>query len=181
MTVRVIIGDQEEEKSSPVAAKIDLVIRRTMDGDYMIMDHTDIDIIVMPKKMKVVAFPKELMSDLVYATETRMFKYLASKGLIEIDSVQGGSIYGSLQARMLKGESFDTTKMTILNLQKWIDEERPYFEFVEKFEDMVIDRFVDPSDEESTELGEIPHQDVKGSAPSRGGNAHHWMSYTYQE
>jgi len=181
MTVRVIIGDQEEEKSSPVAAKIDLVIRRTMDGDYMIMDHTDIDIIVMPKKMKVVAFPKELMSDLVYATETRMFKYLASKGLIEIDSVQGGSIYGSLQARMLKGESFDTTKMMILNLQKWIDEERPYFEFVEKFEDMVIDRFVDPSDEESTELGEIPHQDVKGSAPSRGGNAHHWMSYTYQE
>ena len=180
MAVRVIIGGQEEEKLSPVAAKIELVIRRTMDGDYMILDHTDVDIIVMPEKMKVVAFPKELMSDLVYGTENRMFKFLASKGLIEIDSVQGGSIYGSLQARLLKSDNFDTVKMTIINLQKWIDEERPYFEFVEKFEDMVDDRFVDPNDEESTELGEIPHQDVKGAAPSTSGNAHHWMSYTYE-
>ena len=180
MAVRVIIGGQEEEKLSPVAAKIELVIRRTMDGDYMILDHTDVDIIVMPEKMKVVAFPKELMSDLVYGTENRMFKFLASKGLIEIDSVQGGSIYGSLQARLLKSDNFDTVKMTIINLQKWIDEERPYFEFVEKFEDMVDDRFVDPNDEESTERGEIPHQDVKGAAPSTSGNAHHWMSYTYE-
>ena len=76
MAIRVIIGDQEEEKASPVAAKIELVIRRTMDGDYMIMDHTEVDIIVMPKKMKVVAFPKELMSDAVYGTENRMFKFL---------------------------------------------------------------------------------------------------------
>jgi len=92
MAVRVIIGDQEEEKSSPVAAKIELVIRRTMDGDYMIMDHTDVDIIVMTKKMKVVAFPKDLMSDTGYGTENRLFKFLASKGLIEVGSVPAGSI-----------------------------------------------------------------------------------------
>jgi len=180
MAVRVIIGDQEEEKASPVAAKIELVIRRTMDGDYMIMDHTEVDIIVMPKKMKVVAFPKELMSDAVYGTENRMFKFLGEKGLIEIGSVQAGSIYGSLEARLLKGDNFDTVKMTILNLQKWIDEERPYFEFVEKFEDMVSDRLTDPNDEESTELGEIPHDDKKGSLNPMPGNAHHWMSYTYE-
>ena len=180
MAVRVIIGDQEEEKSSPVAAKIELVIRRTMDGDYMIMDHTDVDIIVMTKKMKVVAFPKDLMSDLVYGTENRLFKFLATKGLIEIGSVQAGSIYGSLEARLLEGDNFDTIKMTILNLQKWMDEERPYFEFVEKFEDMVVDRFVDPNDEESTELGEIPHDGKKGSLQPMPGNAHHWMSYTYE-
>ena len=180
MAVTVIIGDQEKEKTSPVVAKTELVIRRTMDGDYMIMDHKDVDIIVMPKKMKVVAFPKDLMSDLVYSTESRMFKFLSQKGLIDIGSVQAGSIYGSLEARMLKGDSFDTTKMTILNLQKWMDEERPYFEFIEKFEDMVVDRFVDPNDEESTELGEIPHDDKKGSLNPMPGNAHHWMSYTYE-
>tara|TARA_R110000823_G_scaffold313673_1_gene441605 strand:- start:13 stop:552 length:540 start_codon:yes stop_codon:yes gene_type:complete len=179
MAVTVIIGDQEKERTSPVVAKTELVIRRTMDGDYMIMDHKDVDIIVMPKKMKVVAFPKDLMSDLVYSTESRMFKFLSQKGLIDIGSVQAGSIYGSLEARMLKGDSFDTTKMTILNLQKWMDEERPYFEFIEKFEDMVVDRFVDPSEEESTELGEIPHKEPK-SGPQSMTNAHHWMSYTYE-
>ena len=180
MAVTVIIGDQEKEKTSPVVAKTELVIRRTMDGDYMIMDHKDVDIIVMPKKMKVVAFPKDLMSDLVYSTESRMFKFLSQKGLIDIGSVQAGSIYGSLEARMLKGDSFDTTKMTILNLQKWMDEERPYFEFIEKFEDMVVDRFVDPDDEHSTELGEIPHDTAKGASGTTTGNAHHWMSYTYE-
>jgi hypothetical protein len=179
MAVTVIIGDQEKEKTSPVVAKTELVIRRTMDGDYMIMDHKDVDIIVMPKKMKVVAFPKDLMSDLVYSTESRMFKFLSQKGLIDIGSVQAGSIYGSLEARMLKGDSFDTTKMTILNLQKWMDEERPYFEFIEKFEDMVVDRFVDPSEEESTELGEIPHKEPS-NGPQSMTNAHHWMSYTYE-
>ena len=181
MAVRVIIGDQEEEKTSPVAAKIELVIRRTMDGDYMIMDHEEVDIIIMPKKMKIAAFPKDLMSDAIYGTENRLFKFLSNKGLIEIGSVQAGSIYGSLEARLLKSDNFDTVKMTIINLQKWMDEERPYFEFVDKLEDMVVDRFVDPNDEESTELGEIPHDQKKGSLQPMAGNAHYWLSYTYQE
>ena len=119
MTVRVIIGDEAIEKaqSKPVVAKLEMIIRRTMDGDYMIMDHTDVDIIVMPKKMKVVAFPKNLMSDLVYSTENRMFKFLSKKGLISVSSIQAGSIYGSLEAKMLVGETHDTVKLTLLNIR----------------------------------------------------------------
>jgi hypothetical protein len=182
MTVRVIIGAEaiKKEESSPTVAKLELIIRRTMDGDYMIMDHSELDIIVMPKKMKVVAIPKDLMSDMIYASENRLMKFLSKKGLIEIASIQSGAIYGSLEARLLKGEGFDTTMMALLNIQKWMEEERPYFEFVEKFEDMVIDRFVDPDDEESTDLGEIPHGDKKGALQPMKGNAHHWMSYTYE-
>jgi len=133
MTVRVIIGDEAIEKaqSKPAVAKLEMIIRRTMDGDYMIMDHADVDIIVMPKKMKVVAFPKNLMSDLVYSTENRLFKFLSKKGLISVSSIQAGSIYGSLEAKMLEGETHDTVKLTLLNIQKWIEEERPYFENIE--------------------------------------------------
>ena len=179
MTVRVIIG-KEEEKPSPVVSKLEMKIRRTMDGDYMITDHTEVDIIVMTKKMKVVAFPKNLMSDLVYSTENRLFKFLSKKGLISVSSVQAGSIYGSLEAKMLVGETHDTVKLTLLNIQKWIEEERPYFEFIDKFEDMMVDRFVDPDDEHSTELGEVPHDTAKGASGTTTGNAHHWMSYTYE-
>ena len=81
---------------------------------------------------------------------------------------------------MLVGETHDTVKLTLLNIQKWIEEERPYFEFIDKFEDMMVDRFVDPDDEHSTELGEVPHQKTKGSGQYQTGNAHHWMSYTYE-
>ena len=182
MTVRVIIGDEAIEKahSKPAVAKLEMVIRRTMDGDYMIMDHADVDIIVMPKKMKIVAFPKDLMSDLVYSTENRLFKFLTKKGLINISSVQSGAIYGSLEAKLLTGEAHHTVKLTLLNIQKWIEEERPYFEFIDKFEDMMVDRFVDPDAEDSTELGEIPHDTAKGASGTTTGNAHHWMSYTYE-
>ena len=181
MTVKVIIGDEAINKAhlNPVAAKLEMVIRRTMDGDYMIMDHMDVDIIVMPKKMKIVAFPKDLMSDLVYSTENRLFKFLSKKGLISISSIQSGAIYGSLEAKLLVGETHDTVKLTLINIQKWIDDERPYFEFLDKFEDMMVDRFVDPDDERSTELGEIPHKDESGG-PSSTANAHHWMSFTYE-
>jgi hypothetical protein len=181
MTVKVIIGDEAISKahSSPSAAKLEMVIRRTMDGDYMIMDHTDIDIIVMPKKMKIVAFPKDLMSDLVYSTENRLFKFLSKKGLVNISSIQSGAIYGSLEAKLLVGETHDTVKLTLINIQKWIDEERPYFEFIDKFEDMLVGRFVDPDDESSTELGEIPHKDAIGGGPSTS-STHHWMSFTYE-
>ena len=181
MTVRVIIGDEAISKahSTPVAAKLEMVIRRTMDGDYMIMDHTDVDIIVMPKKMKIVAFPKDLMSDLVYSTENRLFKFLSKKGLVSISSIQSGAIYGSLEAKLLVGETHDTVKLTLINIEKWIDDERPYFEFIDKFEDMMVDRFVDPDDEHSTELGEVPHNDASGGASSTA-NAHHWMSFTYE-
>ena len=181
MTVRVIIGDEaiSKARSNPVAAKLEMVIRRTMDGDYMIMDHMDVDIIVMPKKMKIVAFPKDLMSDLVYSTENRLFKFLSKKGLVSISSIQSGAIYGSLEAKLLVGETHDTVKLTLINIQKWIDDERPYFEFIDKFEDMMVDRFVDPDDERSTELGEVPHKDASGG-PSSTANAHHWMSFTYE-
>ena len=53
--------------------------------------------------------------------------------------------------------------MLILNISKFIDEERPYFEYVDAYEDMLSDRYVDPNDEETTELGEVPHEETKGS------------------
>jgi len=181
MAVRVIIGKQEEELPSSIAAKLELVIRRTMDGDFMIMDHNDVDIIVMKDKKKVIAFPKETMSDEIYGTENRLFKFLAKKGLVDISSIQAGTIYGSLEARMLVSPDFDVIKMSLINIQKWMDEERPYMEFDDRYEEMTSDRFTDPSDEHSTELGEIPHGDQKGALQPMPGNAHYWLSYTYQE
>jgi hypothetical protein len=53
------------------------------------------------------------------------------KGMIRVDSVVGGSIYGSLQADLLPSQDWNNIRLAIVNIEKWIDEERPYFEFVE--------------------------------------------------
>ena len=53
--------------------------------------------------------------------------------------------------------------MTLVNVSKWIDEERPYFEYVDSYEDQDAERILDPDDMDSTELGEVPHEEEKGS------------------
>ena len=184
MAVSIRIGDQEERQAprpeDEPAVTVNLNIRKTMDGDFMIFDHADIDIIIMVKKQKIVAFPKDMMSEVVYGAQDRMFKFLRKKGMIQIDSVVGGSIYGSLQGTLLPSDKYNNTRLAIVNIEKWIDSERPYFEFIEDYEDLQADRLTDPNEEDSTELGEVPHEETKGSLRPGYNYGPYYQSYTYE-
>lgn len=183
MTVKVRIGapkqEQPVEQESPVVAKLQLQIRKTLNGDIYISDHNDIDIIILKEKNKVLTIAKDLMSELVYGAQDRLFKYLVRHGVVIPDTVQGGSIYGSMEGQIQQSEEFDTINMAILNISKWIDEERPYFTFMEEFEEMDQERFTDPDEEDSTELGEVPHGETKGALRPGYNYGPYWMSYSY--
>tara|TARA_R100001460_G_scaffold97048_1_gene139531 strand:- start:139 stop:696 length:558 start_codon:yes stop_codon:yes gene_type:complete len=185
MAVSIKIGDEQQDLqaeppvSEPIAT-VSLNIRKTMDGDIMIFDHADIDIIIMKKKQKIVAFPKDIMSEVVYGAQDRLFKFLMKKGMIELDSVVGGSVYGSIQANMLQSEEYNNVTLAIINIEKWIDSERPYFEFIDDVEELQADRLTDPSDEESTELGEVPHEETKGTLRPGYNYGPYYQSYTYE-
>ena len=183
MAIKITVGSPEEappvEEPKKIIAKVKLIIRKTLDGDLLISDHADIDIIVMKKAKKVVAFPKDIMSEVVYGAQDRLFKFLSRKGLIHIHSIQGGSVYGAMEGQLLDSTELNVINMAIINLSKWIDEERPYFEFMDKFEEMESDHFVDPDEEESTELGEVPHEEVKGSIRPGYNYGPYWQSYTW--
>jgi len=179
MGIKITVGtaaQEEPEVPKKPIAKVELKIRKTLDGDLLISDHADIDIIIMKKKKKIVAFPKDIMSEVIYGAQDRLFKFLAKKGLIQIHSVQGGSIYGSLEAEFLASEEYDPISLSIINLEKWIDEERPYFEFVEEYEEMDEDRFLDPDDDRSTELGDVPHETTKGNIRPGYNFGPYWQS-----
>jgi hypothetical protein len=60
-------------------------------------------------------------------------------------------------------EDLNTAKMTLINISKFIDEERPYFESTEAIISMADDELSDPSKTDSTELGEVPQSTEKGS------------------
>ena len=149
------------EENAPISFKLNA--RKTLNGDIMIFDHSDIDIIVLAEKKKVVAFAKDIMSDIVYGAESRLFDYLKRKGLVAFDSIQGGNVYGSLEGKILESKELDPTKMVLLNISKWMDEERPYFESLEAHNEMMDDVLLQPDDEHATELGEVPHEEEKGS------------------
>tara|TARA_R110000751_G_scaffold206664_2_gene310639 strand:+ start:1177 stop:1719 length:543 start_codon:yes stop_codon:yes gene_type:complete len=180
MSVSIKIGKPPAPPEKEPVVTVNLNIRKTLDGDFMIFDHADIDIIIMKNKQKIVAFAKDVMSEVVYGAQNRLFTFLMKKGMIRIDSVTGGSIYGSLQADLLVSEEWNNVRLAIINIEKFIDEERPYFEFVEDVEEMQVDRLTDPDAEDSTELGEVPHEETKGTMRPGYNYGPYWQSYTYE-
>ena len=143
-----------------------LNLRRTLNGDLMVFDHADVDIIILTEKKKIVAFPKDMMSDVVYGAENRLFSHLRKSGVIAYDSIQGGSVYGSLEGLMLemKGpKEPETIDYVLYQISEWIKTERPYYESTEAHDEMMDDALLDPDDANSTELGEVPHEEEKGS------------------
>ena len=180
MAINITVGSQQpEEEKSPVVTSVDLKIRRSLNGDYYISDHADIDIIIMKDKKKILAIAKDMMSELVYGAQDRLFDFMLKKGIVVPESIQGGSIYGSMEGALHSSEEYDAVKMAIINISKYIDEERPYFEFMEKFDEMETDRFVEPEEEDSTELGEVPHGEQKGVLRPGYNYGPYWLSYTY--
>jgi|TARA_R110000782_G_scaffold5561_2_gene19246 hypothetical protein len=161
MAVIIKIGKEANTKK----IRLELDLRKSMSGDLMIFDHGDIDIVLSPTKNKVVVFPKDTMTDLVYGAQNRLFAHLRKKGIIIGESIQAGAFYGSLEGTLEQStlEEASSAKMALINISNFIDEERPYFEQTEAIISMTDDGLVDPDKEHSTELGEVPQQVEKGS------------------
>lgn len=159
LTIKIGRGNQS------AVVRLEMDIRKSMSGDLMIFDHGDIDIVLSPAKNKVLVFPKETMSDLVYGAQNRLFAHLRKRGLVIPESIQAGAFYGVLEGQLENSfkEDLDTAKMTLINISKFIDEERPYFESTEAIVSMSDDELVHPDKEDSTELGEVPQSTQKGS------------------
>jgi len=173
MAINITVGSKadafeaeaEVEKPKEPQATVALKIKKTLDGDFVISDHEDMDIIIAPSAGKIIAFPKETVDEESYHSQMRLFNFLAKKGITDRSTIQGGNVYNAIECRVLESpdENVDPIEVTIYTISKFIDEEKPHFARKRRFEDSEEDRLVDPSDEESTELGEVPHAEMKGS------------------
>ena len=158
-------AEQEKDKTPKVKTEIELNIRKASDGSLMIRDHTDIDIIVIPKKKKVLTLVKNLFTDDVYDAQNRLFKYLTKKGVIEFDSIKAGNIYGSMEATYISEmyNDSDPVQTVVFAIGKYIEDERPYFVYSQAIEEDETERITDPDN--FTELGEVPQSSKKGNLP----------------
>ena len=149
--------------------RVRLKARRSLDGNIMIFDHEDLDIIVLPEKKKCLTFPKESMSDKVYEAQDRMFSFLAKKGVVGHSSIKGGNVFGSMEADILESKlpGIDSVQAILYALNEYINREKPYFKSAAEFDDERLDSLLRPSDEESTELGDVPQDPKKGSNDTR--------------
>ena len=147
---------------------IKLEARRNLNGDIMIFDHEDIDIVLMPESKKCIAFSKGLTDDKVYGAQDRLFNFLYRDGILSKTSIRGGNIYGAIEAEIYESKikGIDNIQATLFSIYKFIQEERPYFVATKKIEDDQMDQLVDPEDEFSPPLGKVPHKARKGSMSS---------------
>lgn len=154
----------KEKKEPPM--QVSLKIRKGLDGRIIIFDHDHIDIVFLPAKKKIITFAKQDFSDIIYETQTRLFEFLVSKGLCKPESVHAGNVYGSMEATILEPEEqIPVGKLLLLNIEKWIDSERPALDMDKDYQERFTDMLTEPEEEDSTELGEVPHEEEKGSIP----------------
>jgi len=174
MAISIAVGDEaiaaakaEEEvvEEPKPQASLELKIRKTMDGNIMIMDHIDIDVVIMPSKSKVLVVAKDNLTEDVYDSQNRLFKFLSKKGLIDYSSVRGGNVYGSMECKYIS-ETFngaDPVQTITFGIGKFMNEERPYFMYSSRIEDEETARVTDPED--TTSLGTVSHKSHKGVVP----------------
>ena len=144
---------------------VSLKARRTLDGNILILDHEDIDIVLIAEKGKCVLFPKQEMSDRVYDAQNRVFKHLASRGIINRGSVKGGNVFGSLEAELLEEKipGIKREQVFLYTIHEYMQEEKKFFRTADKYDDDSLDRLLRPAPEDSTELGDVPQSDRKGA------------------
>lgn len=159
--------EQVKEVPSEKPMQVSLNMRKGLDGRLMINEHDHIDIVYLPKIKKVVAFAKQDYSDIIYETQNRLFGFLVDKGLCAPESVRGGNVYGSLEAKVLDSQQKEIPleHLLTLNIKKWIDSEKPALEMDRRYSATFTNMMTDPDQEDSTELGEVPQEEEKGSIP----------------
>ena len=141
----------------------ELIVRESLDGNLMIYDHKDIDIVLMQEQKKIVAFAKDMLTDNVYGAEARLFEFLRKNGIVAYDSIQGGNIYGSMEAKILDSKKYNSVKAALLNIAEWFKVEKPLTDSLEAHDELMDDALLSPDEEHTTELGEVPHEEEKGS------------------
>jgi len=152
----------------PLDAKIKLKARKMINGDILILDHPEIDMIISPEKSRVLALSKKEFSSHIYATQSRLFDYLCRKGVIQYGTVRSSNVFGSLQGTLLEDKAVtdnttNNVQIAMYSIANFLNEEASEYNVVKQAENDLERMYTDPSNKDSTEMGEVPHEPLKGS------------------
>ena len=151
------------------STKVEMLARRALNGDIMVYEHDLIDVVVSPSKKKVVVFPKEMVQRETYPVQNRFFRFLYKKGVIDQGDVQGGNVYSSLECKLHESviSGVDEVQSALFAVSLFMEEERPDILARKHLQHDLMTYHFEPDQEDSTELGEVPHEEKNGSLDHR--------------
>ena len=141
-------------------AVISLKMSKNVDGSFIIKDHDYFDIFLVPEKKRIVTVPKMGVGEGVYQHQKSYLDALMRRGALVTDSIEGGMVHGTLQSRLGESDKLSPLQVALYETERYMKEYRVENQLAKEYEESIEDRFVNPTDEESTEAGEIdPEQD----------------------
>jgi hypothetical protein len=146
--------------------KVKLKIIKTLDDNLIISDHPKLIIFVSPKANKILATPKaESLDQDIFLSERRMFDYFVSRGIIDPSSIKGGAVYKSMEADYFNSEKVNPLNAVLKCIYDYVQTEIQYHDALNASIENYEDGITDPSEKDSTELGEFPAEDEAGNMP----------------
>ena len=141
-----------------------LDMKRSLSGQIMVFNHIDMDIVLDEQTGKITTYTKKDFGELVYKSQNRFFDFLFKKGVILPESVKGANVFGSIEGSYpSEAKVSNLTEIVLYNIANFIKEEQDYIKSFEYVDDVEEDRLIHPDKEDSTELGEVPQAEKKGT------------------
>ncbi len=142
-------------------AVISLKMSKNVDGSFVIKDHDYFDIFLVPEKNRIVTIPKMGMGEGVYQHQKSFLDALMRRGALIANSIEGGMVYGTLQSRISESEKVSPVQVVLFETERYMKEYRVENQLAKEYEEAVEDRFVNPTDEDSTDAGEIDPEEER--------------------
>ena len=148
--------------------RILLKAKKTIDGNIIISDHPDMNILILADKSKVVCLPKEELDDELYHSQKRLFDFLITNGVVDFSTVQDGNLFMSREGTIPEvKEEGDKIQYCLYAISNFLKKEMPFYKNMEEFEKEVERNLLEPEPDEYTEFDASRHSDSKGTLPPR--------------
>jgi hypothetical protein len=88
---------------------------------------------------------------------------LDNKGILVKGTIRSGALLNSLESFYPPNDKIDVIQVILLLTKRFLEKENEFIHIAENYEENVEDMYVDPEEEDTTELGEIPQKARKGN------------------
>lgn len=171
LPIKVKLVEPEEKvqikvnKPEPAKIVLPVNVKKTLDGNILIKDHPLIDIMIVPANNKIVTMPKDDKYRDTYSAQKELYDLLRKFGLITYDSVQGGTLYGALEATYPQNDKVDSLSALLVGIYKLLQQHQQYSKIERDYEETFEDNLTEPAEGEYTdyETAMSTHRVRKGS------------------
>jgi len=182
MPIKITINKQAaggadiEEVEAPQAT-VKLKARKSLDGNIIISDHQLMDLVLVPAKNKVLIVPRPGFGQETYYKQKDFYTALSRRGVFS-GPLEGGNIHGVFEAKLGVSQDLSSVQVALLEIERYFKQEAVEEGFGEDFDNEIEDRFINPDDEDATELGEIePEEETRQRLNTPPPTQHHGGYY----